>query len=838
MAAHTYHETPVYDAHALAVMLPPKLIGRDVLLAKVYSDLKNNDAVLVVGEAGLGKTALAATLASAYAELPGGALWLPVRGDTFPELLVRVARAYQLLDIANSDNPAASVAMIAATITQNKPLIVLDGEPNAEAAAEFVERCADSTPVLITSDVHIDGPWSMVPFAPLGPEHAKALFKQLADIHDDTAIAPLVTELNGSALAIAIAASSIKANQQAPDVFLASLPPPTTGASPALRILTAAFRALPNALQGLILMLGATYKGQGSGELLSMISGAPVEGVNQAMTMLVNRHLVERITRYGSPYYRLHPLIRNFAETWLRGSQRLAGLQNKVRDSVVAYASRYSSNADRLAAEMESFVATARWAASQNDLDTPNQLAVSLMQAGDFVNTRAFAFELMMIRQFAASSASKPFPAYSSPTVTLPRPDAVEPDEEFDEDIEEEDFEEEPFAEAYTDVDEELDEDEPFDDELDDEDEDLLHEQAIEEDLPIPPPPIDNVFEAGEMARLRTALMQARQQGDQRRQAEALKAIAELQAQDGMENEAISAYAEGLTLFEAVNDRGETLHVLKALAELENKTDNLEASVLHATRGALLADQLGELETQTHLLMLMGDARQQLGESEASIEAYEHALELVQAAGDARTEAVLLFKLGYAQLDNNDPQKASELWESALKMFKAQQQRSYEGRVLGALGTAYGEMDRWLEAINFHTSALYIAREVGDKKEEALQLTNLGFAAVKAEQLGQAVLRYRQALHLALERQDREDIVSTTVELANVLVQSPRHLLITELLVDEALKQDPTDRDLRRLKDRIMTDKADAQARGTAFIEIAGTAQDYAANAYVLLDEA
>src|SRR5262249_14337252 len=142
----------------------------------------------------------------------------------------------------------------------------------------------------------------------------------------------------------------------------ASLPPaPPAGANAQILALTAAFRALNSALQGLLLMMGATFGGQASAELLSMVGGAPIDNINQAMTLLSHRHLVERLWRYGAPYYRLHPIMFAFAQTWLRGSHRLDPLQAKVRDSLVAYAQKYSSppNPDKLATEADNFMAAA-----------------------------------------------------------------------------------------------------------------------------------------------------------------------------------------------------------------------------------------------------------------------------------------------------------------------------------------------------------------------------------------------------------------------------------------------------------------------------------------------
>jgi tetratricopeptide (TPR) repeat protein len=841
MPDYTPFEAPVRDPQYLPVAVPSKLVGRDVLLAKIYSDLKKNDAVLVYGDGGVGKTALAATLASAYSELPGGVIWLSVDDTPLTELVVRIARAYKRLDIANSDQPLSYAGEIKALLDQHKPLIVFDGDSNPRAVRDFVAQMGDETPLLITAEQPIDGDWANIELPELNDEQAVALFQHLADSDEDAY--EVVETLGGNPFVIAVAAGTIKANKQTAADFLATLPK-AAGVMPpmALLVLTSAFRGLPNALQGLMLMLGATFKGQGSGELLSMVSGAPVEGVNQALSMLVNRQLVERYTVAGSAYYRLHPLVKDFAESWLRGSQRLEPLQAKVRDSVVAYASRFASQPAKLSSEMATFLATAQWAADEDDLDTPNQLAVSIMQAGGFVKDYGYTQELMTLRKLAASTAAAPapFPAYQNPLPT-PAPDVIPPmdhalDDEFDDEIDEALDDE--FDDELLDGDED-----EFDDDLDDDADDLDEDLPITRQVPMPLDEDDEEevlppIEMGEMARLRATLMQARQQGDQRREAATLKEIAALQLADGMEIEALSSYAEALTHYEAVNDRGEMLNVLQALAETELKTDNLQAAALHAARGAALADQLGELTRQALLSTILGDARQQLGESEPAIRAYEQALTLVRSADDARSEAVLLFKLGYAQLDNSDPEAASETWETALKMFKEQGRRDYEGRVLGGLGTVYGDMERWMESVNFHTSALYIAREVKDRREEALQLSNLGYASVQARQLGQAVLRYRQALHLAYESDDRDDIVSTTVELANVLIQSPRHLLITELIVDEALEIDPSDRDLRKLRERITTDKVDAEARGVAFIPVDGSAQDYAENAYELLDEA
>src|SRR5690606_2999342 len=184
--------------------------------------------------------------------------------------------------------------------------------------------------------------------------------------------------------------------------FLAALPnrPEIT---PALKALTPAFTGLSSALQGLLLMMGATLRGEASAELFAVIADAPADTIAQALGVLANQHLVERVQRYGKPYYRLHPIAHTFAQTWLRGSGRLDGLQTRVRDAILTYAQQNSGSPDRLAAEMDNFLALARWAADSGDRDVANQLAVALAQAGDFVTSRGYIYELTLLRRLAAS---------------------------------------------------------------------------------------------------------------------------------------------------------------------------------------------------------------------------------------------------------------------------------------------------------------------------------------------------------------------------------------------------------------------------------------------------
>lgn len=883
MTDYASHDSPVHEAAALPVMLPTKLLGRDAALAQIYPSLKQGRSVLVYGAPGTGKTALAAALATAYAQQPGGVLWLNVDNDSLESLIVRVGRAYHLTEISSADNPLGMVGAAASTLMQHKPLIVLDGRISAQVAAKFISRCADRLPVLIVSREQLEGGgWAELRLPLLEPSYAVALFKQESMINDnshDAAIESIVKALSYQPFGVCVAARAMLAAKQNPSQFgavLAQIAEKVGTNNPATLALSASFAPLNAALQGLILVLGATFNGEATGELVSMVSGVPEDTIHQAMNMLVGLRLVERVQRYGTPYYRLHMLTHAFAQERLKQSNRLDALQNKAFESTVAFVQRYAGIASdaahhKLAAEFDNIVAAARWAANNNKREAAAALPAAFVSS-TFAAAQGYTYNLTVLRS-AATGTSAAFPAHPQPAPEPPKDIFTMLDEIAQDDIDDSYALDDEFE--YEDESAELDapaaetvrhapisapppaapedisallgqiaepvesETDSFELDFDEEDTELEDDSRAEEIMaaPIRPPIIEVHEPADDMTRYRAQLANARQHNDLTQQAAALLGIGRLQVEQLRDTEAIATYTDLANAYDTMNNKRGQLEALEMLAALTAKLDNAQASILHAGRGVKLAADLGDRDTQMQLLITLGDAHQQVGESDEAEVSYSQALEIARTRNDSQHEALILYKLGYAQLDGGDPQLAVDNWEQALTLFRGQARREYEGKVMGALGSAFGELGRWAEAINFHTSALYIAREVSDREEEALQLASLGYACVQGNQLPQALLRYRQALHLAYQSGDRNNIVSIVVDMVRLMMRSPRYLPVCELLVEDALQYDSRDKDLVTLEEHIALQKQAAITSGIALVEVKGTARDYAANAYKLLDE-
>ncbi len=141
----TPHGAPIRNAKLLPVQPPGQVIGRKRELGAIHAALKAEQSVLLTGQPGIGKTALAAVLATVYsASNPGGALWFNIVEDDIETLIARVGRAYGVNALTTPGSDwTNSAEVVRALLEKNRPLIVFDGLVDLNAAAEFVRQVAD-----------------------------------------------------------------------------------------------------------------------------------------------------------------------------------------------------------------------------------------------------------------------------------------------------------------------------------------------------------------------------------------------------------------------------------------------------------------------------------------------------------------------------------------------------------------------------------------------------------------------------------------------------------------------------------------------------------------------
>ncbi len=338
--------------------------------------------------------------------------------------------------------------------------------------------------------------------------------------------------------------------------------------------------------------------------------------------------------------------------------------------------------------------------------------------------------------------------------------------------------------------------------------------------------------EAIEQVKLRTALSFARQHEDTPRVLQILEAVGKVQIDQNRAKEAVATYNEILAIHEKQDDNKGILETLDMLAGLLVRSESAVSALAQVQRGLHLAQEIADDEAELFLQITRGDAHKALGEAALAVEAYEAALRGARHRDDMQNEALILYKLGMAYLESGDSRQAIEILEDANDRFKQQGKRDMEGQVLRGLGEVNVKLERWSEAINFHSSALYIAREIGDRALEGRQLRHLGNILIQADKLPEALTRFRQALHVAYEEQNSDDIIGVIADLVSLMMRNLFLSSIAELLINDGLSYDPDNRELQLLRKEVAGAKERAAARGIALAVVAGSARDYAANAY------
>ena len=800
-------EAPVTAVADLPLRRPGRPFGRDGILKMLLAALQQNQKAALYGPSGIGKTTVAATIASVYAQQANqSVLWLNSHDPPLAELAVRVGRAYGVHEAAADPNPLDSLDVLADLLHERRPLIVFDGEIQAAALMRFIESCAADIPVLaaVSARLPFEG-WQSQSIGRLADADAVTLFKQKAGIEGgqfDTIVYSIAERVNFEAYPLVLAARSMIISRQSPHDFNESLHEllDSLDNSGTAAALTASYRSLNQRLRELLLVVGGTLRGEGSVGFLSRAADVSAAHFDQAMTILSRLFLVDRFQRYGEPYYRLHPLAHDFLKSRSPGDDLLPEESQDIIRGYLMDSLGMSDAKMRLAVEMDNFIAAAGWAAERGDVDLAAALVEALAQCGDFVEAEGYSYEFAFLQAMRAGEMAAFLAA---------------DDDEADDALEVIDVEDAELEAA----------------ELEDEDE-AIEEAVLDDTLPILMDDVDP--QDMNIEQLESALDLARQQADGGRQLEILQAMGRLQIQQGSEDDAVATYGEILEIYEDDEDRPGMLETLDMLAGLLIRSEAVVTAFGHIQRGLQLAEELGDYETEMHLQTTRGDAHQELDESVSAVEAYERALSIARERDDKQNEALILHKLGLAHLAGGEAGRAIQVLEQANDLFKQQMKRAMEGQVLRELGSAHAALERWSEAVNFHTSALHIARELDDQEQETQQLRQLGRLLIEANRLPEALTRCRQALHVAYQTEQAAVIAAVIVELVTLMMRDARLVLIAELLIVDAMSYDADNRDVARLRDEIALAKEQAEEDQISLAEVAGSARDYAANAYTL----
>lgn len=813
---------PIHGSVNLPVSPPVNLLGRRADLDAIHVSLRAGSAVLLHGPAGIGKTALVATLATGFAELPGGVLWLECAGDTFRALLTRTARAYDLEIPAFDADLSETCQQVQIVLEENRPLVVLDGDVQLEAAREFVRECASGLPLLMTHTTILPGPWTPQDITLLNHDDTVELLKRHAGDALSEDVEPserLLKVLNGHPLSIQVAARQLAMGTSADDLLaqVPNLPPGQKNL--AIGVLMAAYRLMPPELQGIVMLLGTAFAARASEDLLCDVSGARPELLRDRMRQLVGYGFAVQHQSDGQTYFTVHELVQEFAQAFLRGKKRLKTMIARYEQGLPAYLRRHSGEYDdvhysALAVEIPNVIGAGIYAAKQDKLDLLHEMIQVLdsTRVEGFVAALSFEPELDWLHYLAAHPDAANAGVMGVALEPEAEPEVSEVVSGSEAASETADVADEAEVVEQAETGETVDEDGDSADEATDAEDTAL--EVVTADTAMTAFPEETEPVEVEVPRAEVVDEEEPVSGEQSR-------VSILETQE-----------QALKSYQADGNVEDELAALEELAKLNLEGENYEAVLSYLDRGTELAQEIDNPQREGEMLCILGDLQFDLGLFDGAEMAYMEAISALRPVEAWPDIGLTLEKLGAVYMNLHRVDEALGVWQQALPIFEKEADSGAMRRVLNRLGDVHSRRMEWGPAKMHYTRALEVAQATGEDRAQFVQISKLAFLMENSGNREGAIEAYWQALHLAFALDSDDLIGATELALARLLIDDTVHLNRALQLLEAAAERMPVDTEVQRLLSRAETRRERLMKADVALPEAEDSLQDYAQSVF------
>jgi tetratricopeptide (TPR) repeat protein len=369
-------ELVLFDAPVNRLNRPERLVGRQTTIDAVDALLDVGGRVLLHGLGGIGKTALAATIADQRIKAGKGRyLWLrsgPAEADAILDALARALATTAERDLIRSTAGDARMLAIGQMIARiGVGLCVVDDAWDAPALHTLLRAVPERVGVLVTSRLKLGLPYQLE-VGGLAPADATRLL--MVHAKDGVRQAPpesdrLCRELGYHPYAIEIAGHHLRLYSTTPEELSAqiagaphALPMPggfaASGRESVKRLLDHTLEALSNPDAAAVLRaIGAFFTGTATAELLSICLNFDQARTQRALNDLVSMSLAKR--QPESTCYEVHDLTFSYARALhVSDTERIKSVVDAVSTLVSAHRDRH----DLLARELGNILGAANLA--------------------------------------------------------------------------------------------------------------------------------------------------------------------------------------------------------------------------------------------------------------------------------------------------------------------------------------------------------------------------------------------------------------------------------------------------------------------------------------------
>jgi DNA-binding SARP family transcriptional activator/tetratricopeptide (TPR) repeat protein len=231
-------------------------------------------------------------------------------------------------------------------------------------------------------------------------------------------------------------------------------------------------------------------------------------------------------------------------------------------------------------------------------------------------------------------------------------------------------------------------------------------------------------------------------------------------------------YADALALLEkalarqnALGHLVEAANTLGVLCSVAERQGNLRQALSYARQALAISQSVGDLFNEGHVLSNIGIALWHAGEYAEARAMLERSLAISRETGDRRAQAAALSNLGSLAAILGDLRRGAELLSDAALQWEAAGNRHGASAVLSNLAELRFDMGDYAGALARFDEALALNRDIGRPRGEAYALTGRGCALLELGRPAEARAALQTAAEIRRTLGERGNLAQTLASL-------------------------------------------------------------------------
>jgi len=264
------------------------------------------------------------------------------------------------------------------------------------------------------------------------------------------------------------------------------------------------------------------------------------------------------------------------------------------------------------------------------------------------------------------------------------------------------------------------------------------------------------------------ALEIARQSGDKRITADALRGIGITCESQGNYTQALERLQASLRISEEISDKSGIARTLRYIGIVYSDQRNRTQALEMYQKSLNLSEEIGDKVAIAHALNSIGNVRQSQGNYTQALEVYQESLKIREEIGDKADITGMLNNIGSIyQLQGNYSQ-ALELYQKGLKFSEESGDKYVIASILNNIGLVYKYQYSYTQALEMYQKSLKIREEIGDKAGIAKTLSRIANIHASQGNYIQGLEITQKRLGILKEIGDKAGIANALFEIGSV----------------------------------------------------------------------